>query len=151
MKALITLVVLVASQGAYGWYRSFRCCACPDDNDPMSEFDNFMEFGQSPFFSHSSKRVPITSNYQDLDEHDEADKENSPDDTPSPGSLSGDRAELLQLHNKYRRKVASGKVNGQPTSSKIHDLVRREKRHIPVTLSTDCNQTPRQSLIFLNE
>ncbi len=149
MKALITLVVLVASQGAYGWYRSFRCCACPDDNEPMSEFDNFMGFGQSPFFSHSSKRVPVISNVQDLDEDDGADKENSPDDATSSGSLSENRAELLQLHNKYRRKVASGNVNGQPSSSKIHDLVRCETHRIRSPFLTFVVTRPNTSTIIL--
>ncbi|KAM7540468.1 hypothetical protein Aperf_G00000027677 [Anoplocephala perfoliata] len=37
-------------------------------------------------------------------------------------SLSKEKRELLDLHNEYRRRVAQGKVPGQPPSSKIRDL-----------------------------
>ena len=37
--------------------------------------------------------------------------------------LSKEKQELLDLHNKYRRRVANGQVNGQPPSNKIRDLV----------------------------
>lgn len=39
------------------------------------------------------------------------------------GSLTKEQQELLDLHNKYRRQVAEGKVPKQPGSSKIRDLV----------------------------
>ena len=37
--------------------------------------------------------------------------------------VSGDKKKLLDLQNEYRRRVASGQVQGQPASSKIQDLV----------------------------
>ncbi len=90
------LLVLFAAQSSAWWVQ--QCCKCPNDN----RFDDI---------------INITGGSDLGDEVVENEKRE--DIAPQ-----GDKAELLELHNKYRRMVARGEVRGQPASSKIGDLVR---------------------------
>lgn len=92
---LVLLVSLLAVESMAWWTR--ECCKCPNDDSPDGDF------------------IRVTGGADPEDIVDAAKRE---DEAPR-----GDKAELLDLHNKYRRMVATGQVRGQPASQKIRDLV----------------------------
>lgn len=98
---VLSLLLLLSFQ-IRGW--KHECCKCEgDDGDDFMTFTggvNYDDEGNEIFEDDSEVKAPVKR-----------------------AALSSEKQELLDLHNKYRRQIAEGRVPGHPGSNKIGDLV----------------------------
>ncbi|KAM7540499.1 hypothetical protein Aperf_G00000031439 [Anoplocephala perfoliata] len=127
--ALAISILFIASVSEVGGRQ--KCCCCKNRQERGGTADRGYQDRDQPNWGYDR---PINDQGRDYDNNPGGwDQRNWENDRPindqgrndgrdAGGNPADELKQVLELHNKYRREVAQGRVAGQPPSDKIRDL-----------------------------